>query len=127
MGNKKEEELHKLFVGDLSHPITPGTYQRRAADPLSTPRTSQPLDTGGSFKSSTYDKSKTVATGYTGKKAFPLSAAVKGVIGRVGKGTVRRGGVTAHERGLVIKPKTYEGAGKPLDKGKSRLRKKGRS
>ena len=58
------------------------------------------------------------------KKALPLSAAAKGVIGRVGKATLRRSGVTAHERGLVIKPKTYKGAGKPLDKGKSKLRKK---
>ena len=69
--------------------------------------------------------------GYTGKttqvkrkKALPLSAAAKGVTGRVGKATLRRSGVTAHERGLVIKPQTYKGAGKPLDKGKSKLRKK---
>ena len=73
--------------------------------------------------------------GYTGKttqvkrkKALPLSAATKGVTGRLGKATLRRGGVTAHERGLVIKPKTYKGKKKkPLDKGKSRLRKNGRS
>ena len=72
--------------------------------------------------------------GYTGKttqvkrkKALPLSAAAKGVTGRVGKGTLRRSGVTAHERGLVIKPKTYKGAGKPLNKGRSKLKKNKRS
>ena len=61
------------------------------------------------------------------KKALPLRAEVKGVLGTVGKGTVRRSGVTAHERGLVIKPKTYKGAGKPLNKGRSKLKKNKRS
>ena len=61
------------------------------------------------------------------KKALPLSAAAKGVTGRLGKGTLRRSGVTAHETDLVRKPKTYKGAGKPLNKGRSKLKKNKRS
>ena len=61
------------------------------------------------------------------KKSLPLNAAKKGVTGRVGKATLRRSGVTAHETGLVRKPKTFKGAGKPLNKGRSKLKKNQRS
>ena len=88
--------------------------------------------------SGTLRKTFTTKTTYGGKtkrkkikKSLPVSAAAKGVTARAGKAYKRvptSGSVTAHERGLVIKPKTYKGKKrKPLDKGKSRLRKNGRS
>ena len=61
------------------------------------------------------------------KKALPIDARQKGVTARVGKGYRRvspSGSITAHERGLVIKPKTGQGGGKPLGKGRSKLRKR---
>ena len=64
------------------------------------------------------------------KKKFPLSAATKGVTATVGKAYKRvpaSGAVTAHERGLVKKRTTSKGAGKPLNKGRSRLKKNQRS
>jgi len=80
---KNEEELNKLFRGDLSHPITPGTVGIGRPSTTVTPRLvggkQQSLDTKGSFKSSTYDKSKMVPTGYTGKKELPLSKSKRSV------------------------------------------------
>ena len=62
------------------------------------------------------------------KKALPLSATAKGVTARIGKGYKRVpkiGDITAHESvGVASKRKTYKGAGKPLDKGRSKLRKR---
>ena len=82
----------------------------------------------------TLRKTFTTKTPYGGKtkkkkrkKALPIGARQKGVTARVGKGYRRvspSGSITAHERGLVIKPKTGKGAGKPLGKGRSKLRKR---
>ena len=61
------------------------------------------------------------------KKALPIDERQKGVTARVGKGYRRvspSGSITAHERGLGIKPKRGKGAGKPLGKGSSKLRKR---
>ena len=82
----------------------------------------------------TLRKTFTTKTPYGGKtkkkkrkKALPIDARQKGVTARVGKGYSRvspSGSITAHERGLVINPKTGKGAGKPLGKGRSKLRKR---